>query len=74
MQSHALVGVMESVNCEFWRDEAKNQVHDLSHPPIQDNNQLLGSAIKHDSARAAWRGLWFGGNHHQTVAYSDLHI
>jgi len=65
---------MESVNCEFWRDEAKNQVHDLSHPPTQENNQLLCSAIMHDSARAAWRGLWLRGNHHQTVAYSDLHI
>jgi len=61
IQSHALMGEMESVNCEFCRDEAKNKVHKLSHPPTQENNQLLYSAIKCDSARAAWRSLWVGG-------------
>ena len=78
MQSHALVGEMKSVNCEFWRDEVKKQVHKLSHPPSQMNNQLLCSAIMHDSARATWRGCWWGGggggDHYQAVAYSDLHI
>jgi len=57
MRSHALMGEMESVNCEFWRDETKNQVHDRSHPPTQENNQLLCSSIKRDSGE---RGLWLG--------------
>ena len=36
-----LVRQMESVDCEFWRNEAKKQLHELSHPPTQENNQLF---------------------------------
>jgi len=73
IQSHALMGEMESVNCEFWRDEAKNEVHELSHPPTQESNQLV---LCHNAwqCKGCLERPLAGGNHHQTVAYSDLHI